>query len=96
MSYRVRTIRDTDELRRALGAIGHYFGWEPSDEDATRFGTLLPLDRVHVVTDGGSIVAAAGAFPFELTLPAGPAPCAGVSIVGVLPSQTARTSCSGE
>jgi len=90
MSYRVRTIRDTDELRRALGAIGHYFGWEPSDEDATRFGTLLPLDRVHVVTDGGSIVAAAGAFPFELTLPARPAPCAGVSIVGVLPSHRRR------
>jgi len=90
MAYRVRTVRDNDEFRQALGAIGHYFGWEPTGDDATRFGKLLPLDRTHVVTDGESIVAAAGAFPFELTLPAGPAHCAGVTVVGVLPSHRRR------
>lgn len=90
MAYRVRHVRDLDEYRAALGGIGHYFGWAPTEEDGERFARLLPLDRMHAALDGPSIVAGAGVFPFALTLPAGPVPCAGVTVVGVLPSHRRR------
>ena len=90
MAFRVRTVRDHDEFIRALGAIGHYFGWQPTTEDAERFSKILPLDRMIAVLDDGEIVAGAGAYTFELTLPARPVPCAGVTVVGVLPSHRRR------
>ena len=90
MAYRVRTVRDAEELRSALGGIGHYFGWVPTEEDAEQFGRVLPHDRMYAALDGDAIVAGAGSFPLELTLPAGPVPCAGVTVVGVLPSHRRR------
>jgi predicted acetyltransferase len=90
MAFRVRTVTDLDEYASALSAIGHYFGWEPTPEDAARFARLMPLDRVHAVLDDGRIVAGAGVFPFPLTVPGGALPCAGVTVVGVLPSHRRR------
>jgi predicted acetyltransferase len=90
MALRLRTVRDLDEYGSALSAIGHYFGWEPTRDDAARFARLMPLDRVHAVVDDGRIVAGAGAFPFGLTVPGGELPCAGVTVVGVLPSHRRR------
>ena len=90
MAYRVRTVRDLEEFTAAIGAIGHYFGWQPTAEDAERFSKILPLERMLAVFDDGRIVAGAGAYPMELTLPGGPAPCAGVTVVGVLPSHRRR------
>ncbi len=52
--------------------------------------TPLPEERVHVATDGGAIVAGAGAFEFGLTIPGGPVPTAGVTVVGVLPTHRRR------
>jgi predicted acetyltransferase len=90
MAFRVRAVRDAEEYRVALGAIGHYFGWTPSPEDAERFSSLLPHERMHAVFEDGRIVAGAGSYSLELTLPGGPAPCAGVTVVGVLPSHRRR------
>jgi len=90
MAYRVRTTRDLDEWAAAASAIGHYFGWQPTEEDAARFAKLLPLDRMHAVWDDGAVVAGAGVFPFGLTVPGGELPCAGVTIVGVLPTHRRR------
>lgn len=90
MAYRVRAVRNPEEYRAAVGAIGHYFGWLPTAEDAERFGSLLPHERMHAVFDDGRIVAGAGAYALELTLPGGPTPCAGVTVVGVLPSHRRR------
>jgi predicted acetyltransferase len=90
MAYRVRAVRDLDEYRAAVSAIGHYFGWVPELEDAERFSQLLPLERLHAAFDGAEIVAGAGSIPFELTVPGGPVPCAGVTVVGVLPSHRRR------
>ena len=72
MAYRVRTVRDLDEFIAAIGAIGHYFGWQPTAEDAERFSKILPFERMHAVFDDGRIVAGAGAYPLELTLPGRP------------------------
>lgn len=90
MPYRVRTTRSADELRAALRPIGHYFGWGPTEDDAARFSRLLPPERFHAAFDGAEVVGAAGAVPFELTAPGGPVPCAGVTVVGVLPSHVRR------
>ena len=86
MAYRVRPVRDLAEYDAALEGIGHYFGWDRSEEDAERFSRLLPVERMLAVFDGPNIVGGAGAIPFSLTVPGGPVPCAGVTVVGVLPS----------
>ena len=90
MAYRVRPCRSLDELGAALGAIGHYFGWVPSEDEVERFSKLLPVDRMHAAFDGKEIVGGAGVFPFEMTVPGAVVPCAGVTVVGVLPTHRRR------
>lgn len=91
MAYRVRPCRSLEELAQAWGAIGHYFGWVPKEEEVERFAKLLPAERTHAAFDGNSAVAGAGAFTFDLTVP-GPVaiPCAGVTVVGTLPTHRRR------
>jgi len=90
MALRVRTVRNTDEFAAALGGIGHYFGWTPTEEEAERFTAYLPLERMHAVFDDGRIVAGAGVYPFDLTIPGGVVPCGGVTAVGVHPTHRRR------
>jgi predicted acetyltransferase len=91
VSWDVRPTRDIGEFMRAVGAIGHYFGGWPADEtQAERFASNLPLERMHAALDGDRIVGGAGAFPFELTVPGGTVRCAGVTVVGVLPTHRRR------
>jgi predicted acetyltransferase len=90
MAYRVRTVRDADEYAAAISAIGHYFGWTPEREEVDRFTKIMAFERLHAVFDDGRVVAGAGVFPFPLTVPAGMLPCAGVSVVGVLPTHRRR------
>ena len=58
MAIRVRTVRSTEELAGAMGAIGHYFGWAPTGEQVEPFTSYLPLDRMHAAFDDGRIVGA--------------------------------------
>jgi len=90
MAYRVRPCRSHEEFGAAVGAIGHYFGWVPSEEEVERFTKLLPLERMHAAFDGKTIVGGAGVFPFELTVPGAVVQCAGVTVVGVLPTHRRR------
>jgi len=90
MAIRVRTVRNTEELALAMGGIGHYFGWVPTAEQVEPMLAYLPLDRMHAALDDGQIVAGAGVYPFELTVPGGPVRCAGVTIVGVHPTHRRR------
>jgi predicted acetyltransferase len=91
VAWNVRPTGDLDEFKRAVGAIGHYFGgWPIDDEGAQRFSSNLPLERMHAAFDGDRIVGGAGAFPFELTVPGGTVRCGGVTVVGVLPTHRRR------
>jgi predicted acetyltransferase len=90
MAYRVRACRSLEELGLALGAIGHYFGWVPSEEEVERFSKVLPVERMHAAFDGKEIVGGAGVFPFDMTVPGAVVPCAGVTVVGVLPTHRRR------
>jgi predicted acetyltransferase len=90
VAIRVRTVRNSDELALGLGAIGHYFGWVPTGEQAEGFTSYLPYERMHAAFEDGRIVGGAGVYPFEMTVPGGPLRCAGVTVVGVLPTHRRR------
>ena len=79
-----------EELRAGLSPIFHYSGRAPTEEAAENIGRLLPADRLHAAWEDGVVVGAAGAFPFELTVPGGRVRAAGVTLVGVLPTHRRR------
>lgn len=89
MSLAYRTPAE-DELRAALAATYTAFGEEMKDEDFERDRTLMPLDRVLAAWDGTAPVGLTASWAFELTVPGGLAPAAGVTWVGVLPSHRRR------
>jgi predicted acetyltransferase len=88
--YEVRPCADADEYGRAVNAIGGYFGAPASDELLELFSRNLPYERMHAGWEGDHIVGGAGAFPFELSVPGGSLPCAGVTAVGVYPTHRRR------
>jgi predicted acetyltransferase len=86
----VRAVAGQEEYGRAVGAIGQYFNPPPSDELLELFARTLPHERMHAAFEDGAIVGGAGAFPFELSVPGGSLPCAGVTAVGVHPTHRRR------
>ena len=88
--FDVRPCTDQDEYSRAIGAIGQYFNPPPSEELLELFARTLPHERMHAAFEDGQIVGGAGAFPFELSVPGGSLPCAGVTAVGVHPTHRRR------
>ena len=90
MAVKVRTCRSAAEYREALGAIGEYGTWDPTDEEFARFKRYLPLGRMHAAFDGKKAVGGAGAFDYEVSVPGGSVKCAGVTVVGVYPPYVRR------
>ena len=91
MSVEIR-VAEGDDVLRALAPISHYFGsagTPPADhmESVTR---VLPEGRMLAALEGDAIVGGAGAFEFDLTIPGGPVPVSGVTVVGVLPTHRRR------
>ena len=82
--FDVRACADQDEYSRAIGAIGQYFNPPPSEDFLERFTETLPHERMHAAFEGDQLVGGAGAFPFELSVPGGSLPCAGITAVGVV------------
>jgi len=79
-----------DELRAAMEAAESAFGGEVEDEDWEREQKILPAARALAAFDGDNPVGLAAAYQFDLTIPGGQLPCAGVTWVGVLPSHRRR------
>ena len=80
-----------DELRAAMTAAEIAFGsGTVEDEDWERERHALPASRALAAFDGGKPVALAGAYKFDLTIPGGQLPCAGVTWVGVVPTHRRR------
>jgi predicted acetyltransferase len=88
--FDVRPVVDQDEYGRAVGAIGQYFNPPPSEEFLERLPRTMPYERMHAAFEDGQIVGGAGVFPFELSVPGGSLPCAGVTAVGVHPTHRRR------
>jgi predicted acetyltransferase len=85
-------VAEGDEVLRALAPISHYFGsaGTPPAEHMEAVTRVLPEGRMLAAVDGDAIVGGAGAFQFELTIPGGPVPVSGVTVVGVLPTHRRR------
>jgi len=90
MSFEVRPVRDLEEYKGAFLAIGQYFGTVPTEERMQRSVAQVTLQRMHGAWSDGAIVGGAAAFTFNLTVPGGDLPTAGVSIVGVYPTHRRR------
>jgi predicted acetyltransferase len=90
MSFEVRPVTDLDEFSRSIFAIGQYFGMVPTEERMQRFADLLTFERTHAAFSDGAIVGGAGAFTFNVTVPGGDLPTAGVTVVGVYPTHRRR------
>ena len=80
MSLDVRTVKDIDEFTGGVLAIGQYFGMVANEERMQRFVDLMTLERMHAAWSDGSIVGGAGAFEFNLSVPGGDLPTAGVTV----------------
>lgn len=76
---------DTDP-RAFYDAAELAFSEPPRDDDFTSWERLFEPDRAIAAYDGERIVGTAGAFGYQLTVPGGALPAAGVTIVGVQPT----------
>jgi len=90
MGFEVRPCRSVEEFRASIGAIGEYGAWSISEDDSTNFLRILPLERMHAAFDGKRAVGGAGAFPFDFSIPGGTVACAGITVVGVYPTDRRR------
>jgi predicted acetyltransferase len=79
----LRSINE-DEYLAWHGAISLAFSDHPNPKLGEVWRKVTEIDRTIAVFDGGEIVANAGAFSFDLTVPGGSTlPAAGVTAVGV-------------
>ena len=78
------------DLREFFEAGETAFGGRLRDEDWAVMEPAAEADRAFAAYDGDRIVGTAGTFSFELTVPGGMLPAAGVTIVGVHPTHRRR------
>jgi len=78
------------EPRQFLEAGELAFAARIHEEDVDRWTAVFEADRALAAYDGDRIVGTAGIFSFDLTIPGGVAPSAGVTIVGVHPTHRRR------
>jgi predicted acetyltransferase len=89
MSIEIRPPAE-DELRAGMEAAESAFGSNLEEFDWERESVSLRPERAVVALDGGRTVGLAGSYEFELTIPGGQLPCAGVTWVGVVPTHRRR------
>jgi predicted acetyltransferase len=85
-------VEVTPEKMADLFRVVHTaFGEEVKQERVEDEELVVELDRMIAVADGSDLVASAGAYSFDITLPGGTSvPMAGVTWVGCLPSHRRR------
>jgi predicted acetyltransferase len=78
------------EPRKFLEAGERAFSERARDEDLGPWEATFEPDRAIAAYDGDRVVGTAGILSFELTIPGGVLPAAGVTLVGVLPTHRRR------
>jgi predicted acetyltransferase len=79
-----------DEVDAVIAATNSAFGEGVHPADLERMRSIMPVERILGAFDGGRAVGCSAALRFELTIPGGALPTAGVTWVGVLPSHRRR------
>jgi predicted acetyltransferase len=87
--FELRAARP-DEMDALFAAIERAFGADPNQEDARYEIPALHPERTLAAYDGDAMVATGGIFTFDMTVPGGPRPVAGVTWIGVLPTHRRR------
>jgi predicted acetyltransferase len=77
-------------LRDWLDAVNIPFGFRVTPEDVALFESSMEIDRALAAYAGERMVGTANAYSFELTVPGGRLPAAGVTMVGVHPTHRRR------
>ena len=91
MNLDIRPCASAAELKHAIAPIAYYFGRSaPREDQAERLLRVMPAGRVYAAWEGGRAVGGLGAFPFQLTVPGGRVPAAGVTVAAVLPTHRRR------
>jgi predicted acetyltransferase len=85
MTIEIRTCK-AEEFAAGIKPIWQYFSEEPSEELISNFQRMLPASRVHAAFDGSEVVGSTSSYPFQMTIPGGPVPTAGITLVGVRPT----------
>lgn len=89
MTFEVRTP-EPEELEAFFSANSVAFGRHLNPERVEDGMRLAERERLLGAFEGGRCIGSAGAFRFELSVPGGSLPCAGVTWVGVLPTDRRR------
>lgn len=76
--------------KRFFETISDCFGESSTEDRAQKLAKILPLERTLAAFDGGEMVGVTGAFEFDVTVPGGQLPAAGVTMTGVLPTHRRR------
>jgi len=77
-------------LKAWFDAVDISFGQRIVEEDLPVLEAITELDRALATYAGGRIVGTAGIFTFDLSIPRGQLPAAGVTMVGVHPTHRRR------
>jgi predicted acetyltransferase len=78
------------ELGLFLGTCFGAFGGVLPEGDVQRLEPLFEPDRLFLAVEAGATAGSAGTLGFRLSVPGGELPCAGVTMVGVLPGHRRR------
>ena len=89
MSTEIRPV-ESEEFDSFTNATGVGFGWHPTPEEIEDIRPVAEYDRTLATFDGEEIVSTTGIFSFEMTLPGGSLPTAGVTWVSVKPTHRRR------
>jgi len=90
MAIDVSPCSSVEDLSAALNPIMHYFGGGITEQDSSRWSRTIEMSRMLAAREGSEVIGGAGAFTFEMGVPGGSVPTAGVTVVGVLPTHRRR------
>ena len=81
---------DRTEFPAFYRVLSEVFLEDPHDEDRESLGAVFEPERSLAALDDGQIVATAGIYTRDMTVPGGPRPVAGVTVVSVQPTHRRR------
>jgi predicted acetyltransferase len=89
--YRLRTLDSIDDFPRVFDVVSAAFGEDFPDEEVDKDRLVFEPRRAHVIDhDDDGIVAHAGTYTRQVTVPGGMVPAAHVTLVGVRPTHRRR------
>ncbi|HEY6747006.1 MAG TPA: GNAT family N-acetyltransferase [Mycobacteriales bacterium] len=86
---------DRTELPAFYRTLAEVFGEDPDDRDREALAPVFEPERSLAAFDDGQVVATAGIYTRDLTVPGGPRPAAGVTFVAVQPTHRRRGLLTG-